>query len=364
MKISEIISVLEKLAPSVLQEGYDNAGLLTGDPSWDCKSVICTLDCTEEIVKEAIAKNCNLIVAHHPIIFGGLKKITGRNYVEKTIIKAIKNDIAIYAIHTNLDNIIDGVNSKIADKLGLSNRKILSHKSSILKKLFTFVPLEHVSAVKDAIFNAGAGHIGNYSECSFSHEGFGTFKGQEGTNPFVGQPGKRHEEKEMKLEVIFPGWLQEKVISALIKSHPYEEVAYDVISLDNAHQGIGAGLIGDLSVPTKEEDFLAMLKEQFGLKIVRHTRLLQRPISRVAVCGGAGSFLVSRALSAGAQAYITADMKYHEFFDANDKMIICDIGHYESEQFTIDLLAEHLQQKFPTFAVLKPDHSTNPVYYF
>jgi len=364
MKISEIISMFEKLAPSVLQEGYDNAGLLTGDASWDCNAVLCTLDCTEEIVNEAIAKNCNLIVAHHPIIFGGLKRITGRNYVEKTIIKAIKHDIAIYAIHTNLDNIIDGVNSRIADKIGLSNRKILSHKSSILKKLFTFVPLEHVNAVKDAIFSAGAGHIGNYSECSFSHEGMGTFKGEEGTNPFVGEPGKRHEEKEMKLEVIFPGWLQEKVVSALIKSHPYEEVAYDVISLDNVHQGIGAGVIGDLASPMKEEEFLALLKKQFGLKIVRHTRFLQKQITKVAVCGGAGSFLVSKALSSGAQAYITADMKYHEFFDANDKMIICDIGHYESEQFTIDLLAEHLQQKFPTFAVLKPDHSTNPVYYF
>ena len=364
MKISEIISILEKLAPSVLQEGYDNAGLLTGDASWDCKAVLCTLDCTEEIVNEAITKNCNLIVAHHPIIFGGLKKITGKNYVEKTIIKAIKHDVAIYAIHTNLDNIIDGVNSRIADKLGLSVRKILSHKSSILKKLFTFVPLEHVNGVKDAIFNAGAGHIGNYSECSFSHEGLGTFNGEEGTNPFVGQPGKRHEEKEIKLEVIFPGWLQEKVVTALIKSHPYEEVAYDVISLDNAHQGIGAGIIGDLASPMKEVEFLSMLKKQFGLKIVRHSRLLQRQISKVAVCGGAGSFLVSKALSSGAQAYITADMKYHEFFDANDKMIICDIGHYESEQFTIDLLADHLQQKFPTFAVLKPDHSTNPVYYF
>jgi dinuclear metal center YbgI/SA1388 family protein len=364
MKISEIISVLERLAPTVLQESYDNAGLLTGDASWECRAVICTLDCTEEIVEEAIKKNCNLIVAHHPIIFGGLKKITGRNYVEKTIIKAIKNDIAIYAIHTNLDNIITGVNSKIADKLGLTNRKILSNKSSTIKKLFTFVPVEHINVVRDAIFNAGGGHIGNYSEASFSVEGLGTFKGGEGTNPFVGKPGQRHEERELKVEIIFPSWLQDKILSALIKSHPYEEVAYDMVSLDNTHQEIGAGIFGDLANPMKEQDFLTMLKRQFGLKIVRHTRLLQKEVRKVAVCGGAGSFLVTKALAAGAQAYVTADMKYHEFFDANDRMLICDIGHYESEQFTIDLLAEHLQQKFPTFAVLKPDHTTNPVYYF
>jgi dinuclear metal center YbgI/SA1388 family protein len=364
MKIREIISELENRAAPVLQEGYDNSGLLTGDASWDCKGILCTLDCTEQIVEEAIKKNCNLIVAHHPIIFGGLKKITGKNYVEKTVIAAIKNDIAIYAIHTNLDNVIDGVNSKLAEKLGLLNRSVLAPKTSILKKLYTFVPVEYAEKVKDAIFKAGGGHIGNYSDCSFSQEGTGTFKGEEGTNPYVGQPGKRHEEKEVKVEVIFPSWLEQKIVDALIKSHPYEEVAYDIIGLDNQHKGIGSGIIGDLPTAMKEQEFLKLLKKQFGLSVVRHTRLLETDIEKVALCGGAGSFLVSKALSAGADAYVTADMKYHEFFDANDRILICDIGHYESEQFTVDLLADLLQQKFPTFAVLKPDHSTNPVYYF
>ena len=364
MKIREIIFELETRAAPVLQEGYDNSGLLTGDASWDCKGILCNLDCTEQIVEEAIKKNCNLIVAHHPIIFGGLKKITGKNYVEKTVIAAIKNDIAIYAIHTNLDNVIDGVNSKLAEKLGLLNRTVLAPKTSILKKLYTFVPVEHAEKVKDAIFKGGGGHIGNYSECSFSLEGTGTFKGEVGTNPYVGQPGKRHEEKEVKVEVIFPSWIEQEIVDALIKSHPYEEVAYDIVGLDNKHSGIGSGIIGNLPKAIKEQEFLTLLKKQFGLSVVRHTRLLKTNIQKVALCGGAGSFLVSKALSAGADAYVTADMKYHEFFDANDRILICDIGHYESEQFTIDLLADLLQQKFPTFAVLKPDHSTNPVYYF
>ena len=364
MKIWEIIFELESRAAPVLQEGYDNSGLLTGDASWECKGILCTLDCTEQIVEEAIKKNCNLIVAHHPIIFGGLKKITGKNYVEKTVIAAIKNDIAIYAIHTNLDNVIDGVNSKLAEKLGLLNRTVLAPKTAILKKLYTFVPIDHAEKVKDAIFKAGGGHIANYSECSFSHEGTGTFKGEEGTNPYVGQPGKRHEEKEVKMEVIFHSWLEQQIVAALIKSHPYEEVAYDIIGLDNKHSGIGSGIIGELANPIKGEEFLRLLKKQFGLSVVRHTRLLKGDIQKVALCGGAGSFLVSKALNAGADAYVTADMKYHEFFDANGRILICDIGHYESEQFTVDLLVDLLQQKFPTFAVLKPDHSTNPVYYF
>lgn len=364
MQISEIVSFLESLAHPSLQESYDNAGLITGQANQECKGIICTLDATEEVVKEAINKNCNLIVAHHPIIFGGLKKINGKNYVERTIIAAIKNDIAVYAIHTNLDNVLDGVNGKMASLLGLQRTAILAPKDAVLKKLFTFVPIDKAEHVRNAIFEAGGGHIGNYSECSFNAEGAGTFRAGAGTDPYVGQVGVRHEEKEQKIEVIFSAFLENKIIIALKAAHPYEEVAYDVVALSNRHPGIGSGIIGELPEPLDEKIFLARLKSVFQLSLVRHTAFREKRISKVAFCGGAGSFLISKALGAGADAYVTADMKYHEFFDADGRILIADIGHYESEQFTTDLLAERLEQKFPTFAVLKTGVKTNPVQYF
>ncbi|HEX7905218.1 MAG TPA: Nif3-like dinuclear metal center hexameric protein [Chitinophagaceae bacterium] len=364
MKIAAIISYLESIAHPSLQENYDNAGLITGNSNWECSGIICSLDATEEVVREAIAKNYNLIVAHHPIIFGGLKKINGKNYVERTVITAIKNDIAIYAIHTNLDNVIDGVNGKMAAVLGLENISVLSPKDNILKKLFTFAPADKSEQVRQAIFEAGAGHIGNYSECSFNAPGKGTFKAGIGTDPFVGKIGERHEENEIKIEVIFPAWLENRVVAAMISAHPYEEVAYDVISLSNSHPQIGAGMIGELPEALEEKDFLAKVKLGFALPIIRHTAFTGKTIKKIAICGGAGSFLVAKALAAGADAYITADLKYHEFFDANGRMLLADIGHYESEQFTISLLAERLEQKFPTFAVLKTAVITNPVFYY
>jgi len=364
MKIAEIISFLETTADPSLQEHYDNAGLIVGQSNWECSGIICSLDATEEVIHEAVKKNCNLIVAHHPIIFGGLKKINGKNYVEKTIIAAIKNDIAIYAIHTNLDNVINGVNGKIAGMLELQNISILSSKEGILRKLFTFAPLDKAEQVRNAIFLAGGGYIGNYSECSFNAEGTGTFKAEEGTDPYVGEVGKQHQEKEIKIEVVFPAWLENNIIKAMKSAHPYEEVAYDIITLANKHQAIGSGIIGELASPIYEVDLLSRLKKIFGLRIIRHTPLLNKPIKKIAVCGGAGSFLVPAAVAAGADIYITADMKYHEFFDANGRTVIADIGHYESEQFTIDLLMEILEQKFPNFAVLKTEVQTNPVRYF
>lgn len=364
MTISDITGYLEAIAPPALQESYDNAGLITGLPGWPCTGAIISLDATEAVVDEAIRKNCNLVISHHPIVFGGLKKINGKNYVEQAVIKAIKNDIALYAIHTNLDNILQGVNGRIADKLELTNRKILFPKSSSLKKLFSFVPVEHADKVLNALFEAGGGNIGNYGECSYRVEGTGTFTAGEGTDPFVGEKGKRHHEKEAKIEVIFPSYLEATMVKALKVSHPYEEVAYDLVSLSNAHPGLGAGIVGELPRSMDESSFLGHVKERFGLKLIRHTRLNGREVKTVALCGGAGSFLISSALAAGADFYITADLKYHEFFDANNRMVLADIGHYESEQFTIDLLHEILQQKFPTFASLKTEVNTNPVLYF
>jgi dinuclear metal center YbgI/SA1388 family protein len=364
MKIGAIISFLESLAHPSLQESYDNAGLITGHAAMECTGIICSLDATEEVVQEAIAKKCNLIVTHHPIIFGGLKKINGKNYVEKTVIASIKNDIAIYAIHTNLDNVLEGVNGKIAGMLGLKNAVILSPKENTLRKLFTFVPVDKAEQVRQAIFQAGGGHIGHYSECSFNAEGAGTFKAGEGTDPYVGKQGERHTENEIKIEVIFSSYLEGKITAAMKAAHPYEEPAYDVVRLSNTHPGIGSGIIGELPEPVPEKEFLAHLKKVFEIPVIRHTSFTDRPVKKVAVCGGAGNFLVSNALAAGADIYVTADMKYHEFFDANGQMLIADIGHYESEQFTINLLHDVLRQKFLTFAVLKTEVRTNPVYYF
>lgn len=363
MKISEVISYLESLAPASLQESYDNAGLITGDPGWDCRGILCTLDATEAVIQEAIQKNCNLVVAHHPILFGGLKRINPLHYVGKSIITAVKNDVAVYAIHTNLDNVIHGVNGRIAGMLGLQQTRILQEKEQSLKKLITFAPAAHAEQVRNAVFRAGAGHIGRYSDCSFNTEGTGTFKPGEGADPFSGSIGELHHEKETKIEVIFPAYLEKKVLAAMKTAHPYEEVAFDIVPLSNTHPGIGSGLVGELPEPMEEKDFLERLKTVFSLQVTRHTAFTGKPVKKVALCGGAGSFLISKALAAGADVYVSADFKYHEFFEANDRLLIADIGHYESEQFTINLLQEFLERKFPTFAVLKTGVNTNPVRY-
>ncbi len=364
MIVDDIANFLENIAPPSLQENYDNAGLLTGNASMLCTGILISLDCIEATVQEAIDKNCNLIVAHHPIIFTGLKKINGSNYVERTIIKAIKNDIAIYAIHTNLDNVTQGVNGKIAEKLNLNNVQILTPKKNGLQKLIVFCPKENAISLSEALFAAGAGHIGNYSECCFVSEGMGSFKSENGSNPQTGQIGKRETLAESKIEIIFPTWLQGQITKAMKANHPYEEVAHDIFNLDNKYQAIGAGIVGKLHEPMDEIDFLKKLSTVFNIKAIKHTALLGKKIQKVAVCGGAGSFLTTAAKAAGADVYLTADVKYHEFFDADGHLLLADIGHFESEQFTIDLLFELLSEKFPTFALLKTSVNTNPVEYF
>lgn len=363
MRVQDITSYLESLAPLQLQESYDNAGLIVGSPQQEVTQVLLSLDCTEAVVDEAIEKGCNLIISHHPIVFGGLKKINGKNYVERVVIKAIKNDIALYAIHTNLDNVFDGVNAMIMDKLGIADRKILSSKTGVLKKLVTFAPTADADKVRAALFEAGAGNIGNYSEASFNAEGFGTFKGNEQTNPHVGEPGKQHQEPELKIEVIYPAYLESKLLKALFTAHPYEEVAYDLYQLTNTTDRIGAGMVGELDQPVAEPDLLESLKTIFNVPVIRHTALLNKPIKKVAVCGGAGSFLLGDAMRAGADIFITGDFKYHQFFDAEDKLVIADIGHYESEQFTPQLLADILNKKFSSFAFLLSGINTNPINY-
>jgi len=364
MKIGDLVSAIEVFAAPELQEDYDNAGLITGNSLWECSGALCTLDVTVDVINEAKGNNCNLIVAHHPIIFRGLKRINGRSYVEQVIVEAIKNDIAIYAAHTNLDNVVLGVNGVIAKKLNLKSTTILQPKNKMLRRLITFAPLDKAEHVRQAVFAAGAGHIGKYSECSFNSEGSGTFKAEQGADPYVGEEGKQHQEKEMKIEIVYPFYLETQVVKALINNHPYEEVAYDIFTMDNVHFGMGAGVIGELETAVEEQTFLQLLKDKFNARGIRHTALLGKPIKKVAICGGSGSFLIKAAIRQKADIYITADMKYHEFFDAEALVILADIGHYESEQFTIELFHDLLVEKFPTFAVLKTGVNTNPVRYF
>lgn len=364
MTIQEIISEIEAFAPLAYQEEYDNCGLITGTNSAEATGVLLTLDCTEAVVEEAIENECNLIIAHHPIVFSGLKKITGATYIERTIIKAIKHDIAIYAAHTNVDNVVNGVNYKIAEKLGLKNVKILAPKNALLKKLVTYVPASHHEQVLNALFAAGCGHIGNYDSCSFNAEGTGTFRGDENSNPFVGESGKLNREKEIRIETIFEGHGEGRVLSALKKSHPYEEVAFDVYSLGNKYNKVGSGILGELKTPLNEEEFLSLVKQSLRSECLKFTKKRGKNVKKVALCGGSGRFLLKNAINSGADAFITADFKYHEYFDADEKILLVDAGHYETEQFTPEIFYDIVKKKFPTFAIRLSKIKTNPVNYF
>lgn len=363
MLINDVIQTLEELAPPFLQESYDNAGLLVGNQSKALSGVLITLDVTEKIITEAIDKNCNLIVAHHPIIFKGLKSITGKNSIERIVETAIKNDIAIYAIHTNLDNVDEGVNSILCDKLGLVNRRILAPKGDLLRKLVTFCPMSNAEEVRKAIFEAGAGHIGNYDSCSFYTPGTGSFRGLDDSNPYVGEKGKLHYEEEIRIETIYPVYKEKMILNALFSAHPYEEVAYDIYMLGNEFAKVGAGMFGELENEMDAIEFLKKVKEITNIPCVKHSEVLAKKVKRVAVCGGSGSFLINDAKRAGADIFISGDVKYHDFFEAESKIIIADIGHYESEQFAKELIYNVLNKKFSTFAVLISENSTNSVNY-
>jgi dinuclear metal center YbgI/SA1388 family protein len=363
MIVQDVINHLEELSPLAYAEDFDNVGLLVGDKTAKVTGVLVTLDTIETVVDEAIAQNCNLIVSFHPIIFKGLKKITGTSYVERVVMKAIKHDISIFAIHTALDNAINGVNDMICEQLGLANRKILIPQNATIKKLTTYVPKNELNKVRDALFQAGAGAIGNYDNCSFNVEGIGTFNGNEKSNPTKGQKGIIQEEQEVKLSVIFAKHLQNSVLQSLFKVHSYEEVAYEIVTLENKNQEIGMGMIGELPTPIDESSFLKDLKLKMNTSAIRHSQLLNKPIQKIAVLGGSGSFAISAAKAAKADIFITADLKYHDFFQAENSILLADIGHYESEQFTKSLLVAYLTKKIPNFAIILSQKNTNPVKY-
>lgn len=360
--VKDFLALFEEEAPLALQEQYDNAGLLVGSPEQAVKNVMLCLDLSEAIVEEAAERGCGLIIAHHPVIFKGLKSLVTRTGVERIVVSAIRKGISIMAMHTNLDNVFHGVNHMLAEKIGLENLRVLRPVEGDLCKIVTFCPLSHAQAVREAMFESKAGHIGNYDSCSFNSEGFGTFRALEGADPFVGQIGTIHSEPEIRIETIVPLHQLTAVIAAMKNAHPYQEVAYDVYPLKNANQGIGAGMMGTLKEPKSEIEFLKHLGEVLGIPALRHNALRGRMISKVAICGGSGAFLLPDARKAGADAFVTADIKYHDFFDAG--LLLVDAGHYETEQFTPQLMARMIKKKFPTFAVLFSEHEYRAVHYF
>lgn len=363
MKLSSIISLLEEFAPLSLQESYDNAGLLTGNRDMDISSALITLDITEEIIDEAIYNGDNLIISHHPLVFKAIKKLNGYNSVERCLIKAIKNDIAIYSSHTNIDSVFNGVSGKMCEKLNLKNTQILSPTKNYLKKLICYCPKEYAEKVREAIFSSGAGHIGNYSHCSFNSEGYGSFKAGEKANPFVGEKNDLHYENEIKIETILDENLIKAAIKAMIEAHPYEEVAYDIIATENINPNIGFGMIAELEQEMDTMEFFLSLKEIFGCKHLRHSKITKEKIKNIALCGGSGSFLIDDAIKQKADIFITGDIKYHDYFTTEDKIIIADIGHFESEQFTKEIIYELITNKLPTFAVRFSKVNTNPINY-
>jgi dinuclear metal center YbgI/SA1388 family protein len=364
MKLKVLTSYLDSVIPLSFQEDYDNAGLQVGEPQKEITSAIVCLDVTEAVISEAISSQCDLIVSHHPLIFKGIKSLTGKTYIERILSEAIRKDIAIYSAHTNLDMLANGVSRKMAEKTGLKEVTVLAPLEKTLIKLVTYIPESHFKDVRDAVFEAGAGVIGNYDNCGFSSSGTGSFRGNEKTNPFRGEIGKVHSEKEIRFETVLFSYLQDKVITALKNSHPYEEVAYDLYALENKNIEIGLGCVGLLDKPLSEDDFLKLISGIFGAKGIRYSKLTGKNISKVAFCGGSGASLLNRAINSGADVFVTADIKYHDFFRTENKILLVDAGHFETEKFSVEILKDLIIKKFPKFAVRFSETNTNPINYF
>lgn len=359
--IRQITALIEELAPLQLQESYDNAGMQVGDDSLPATGALLCVDVTEEVVDEAIQLGVNLIIAHHPLLFRPLKRIVGSNYVERVVMKALRNDIAIYAAHTNLDAV--AVNHVWAQKLGLSQLQVLQPIRNMLYKLVTYVPIAQADHLKEALFAAGAGTIGAYDCCSFTSNGVGSFRAGDDTHPYCGEKGVIHHEPESRVEVVLPAYLKSRIVRALLESHPYEEPAYDLIPIANDYTHAGIGVVGNLSHPVSARQLLQQVKEQTQCSVVRHNTLPDKMVQRIALCGGAGSSLIGAALAAKADVFITGEIGYHQFFGYENQIVLAEIGHYESEQHTKDIFCEVITKKIPNFALYYTTVETNPIKY-
>lgn len=363
MKIKEIVDALERFAPLPLQDGFDNAGLQVGLTEAEVTGALLCLDVTEQVLDEAINKKCNVIISHHPLLFKGLKSITGSNYIERCVMKAIRNGIAVYSAHTNMDNALYGVNHKMAEKLGLQHLEVLEPKTDNLLKLVTYVPVSHADEVRKTLFEFGCGSIGNYDECSFNVQGTGTFRAGEGTHPFVGEEGEEHHENEVRIETIVPANKEGSAVKALLRVHPYEEPAYDLFPLKNKWTQAGAGAIGELEHPENFMDFLKRVKSAFNVKCLRYNEFTGKEIKKVALCGGAGAFLMPLAIERKADAFITGEIKYHEFFGHEDEILLAAMGHYESEQYTKEIFYSIIKDLCPDIPLYECTVNTNPIKY-
>jgi dinuclear metal center YbgI/SA1388 family protein len=364
MKLKDICTYLDSAVPLSFQESYDNSGLQVGDPEKEVTSALLTLDVTEEVINEAAYTGCDLIISHHPLIFHGIKRLTGRSLTERILLMAVKQEIAIYSAHTNLDVLSNGVSRKMAEKLNLQNIRVLAPLKNRLLKLVTFIPESHLEKVREAVFKTGAGITGNYDHCGFTATGTGSFRGGEKATPFIGEKGKIHLEKEARFETVLFSYLKDKVIKALIENHPYEEVAYDLYTLENDNIEFGFGCIGDFEKAIPEDEFLMLVSTVFGAKGIRYSKATGKYIQKIALCGGSGASLINEAIGSGADAFVTADIKYHNFFEADNKILLVDSGHFETEKFSTEILYDLIIKKFPKFAVRFSETNTNPINYF
>jgi dinuclear metal center YbgI/SA1388 family protein len=363
MNIREILQEIERHAPLALQESFDNTGVQVGDVNQRATGALLCLDVTEAVVDEAIERGCNLVIAHHPLAFKPFQSLTGRNYVERCIMKACKHDIVIYAAHTNLDNAADGVNHYLGAQIGLQNMRILSPQKNVLLKLVAFVPESHADAVRQALFTAGAGHIGHYDSCSFNLQGEGTFRANANCRPFCGETGKLHHEAEVRIETILPAFKKDAIIHAIRLAHPYEEPAFDLYPLHNDWDTVGSGIVGELPESEEAYHFLLRIKECFGAGCIKHSAFPSKPIRTVAICGGSGAFLIPEAIASKADIFITGEAKYNDFYDVENKIMLAVIGHYESEICTKDIFYRIISKKNPTFALHLSNVNSNPVKY-
>lgn len=363
MKISEITGAIEKYAPLWLQEEWDNAGLQVGDTDREATGAVLCVDATEAIVDEAIDRGVNLVISHHPLLFRGLKRITGRTATERIVAKALKHDIAIYSAHTNMDSAPGGVSWATGRRAGLTAMRTLVPQQGRLMKLAVFVPSAYSNAVSEALWNAGAGRMGNYDRCAYMTDGRGTYRPLPGADPAIGTVGQSHTEAETRIEVVFPTAISGRVVQAMLKAHPYEEPAFDLIPLANDITSAGLGVIGSLKTPMPASEYIAWVKQALGIGAIPYAGDARRMVHRVALCGGAGAEFIGNAIAAGADLYMCGDLKYHDFTTHADSIVLADIGHYESEQCTKEIFYDIIQKNFPNFATYYAEEDKNPISY-
>jgi dinuclear metal center YbgI/SA1388 family protein len=365
--VAEIAAALEAWAPPASKLDYDNVGLQVGDARREAASVLVALDLTAAVVEEARETGADLVVTHHPLLFRPLKKLTADDPAGALALRLAEHGIAYYAIHTNLDAAPGGVSFALAGRLGLEGIRFLEPSEESLVKLVTFAPAAHAEAVRRAMAEAGAGHIGDYEACAFTIRGTGHFRPGERANPFIGEAGGAEEAvEEVRIEAEVMRWDLGRVVRAMKAAHPYEEVAYDVYPVEQPATRVGFGAVGFLQAPTTLEAFLAVVAARLDAAALRYSGDPAMPVRTVAVCGGAGASLIPRALAAGADAFVTADVTYHRFFEPLDaegrpRMALVDAGHYETEALTEPLLVDWLAHHFPDLAVRKTRHRTSPM---